>query len=77
MTRSRRPSVRVRVRVWNSPSPNLDPNPNQATVSGQRALGKALEQSVRGLRADWEREVNVLIDGAKTDVDLAVSSARV
>ena len=45
--------------------------------SGQRALGKALEQSVRGLRADWEREVNVLIDGAKTDVDLAVSAARV
>ena len=32
---------------------------------------------MRGLRADWEREVNVLIDGAKTDVDLAVSSARV
>ena len=83
-TRSRRPSVRVRVRVRNSPSPfplTTDPNlhldPNQATVSGQRALGKALEQSVRGLRADWEREVNVLIDGAKTDVDLAVSAARV
>ena len=28
---------------------------------------------MRGLRADWEREVNVLIDGAKTDVDLAVN----
>ena len=28
---------------------------------------------MRLLRADWEREVNVLIDGAKTDVDLAVN----
>ena len=45
----------------------------EATVSSQRALGKALEQSLRGLRADWEREVNDLIDGAKTDVDLAVN----
>ena len=44
----------------------------EATVTGQRAVGKVLDASLRGLREYWEKEVNVLIDGAKTDVDLAV-----
>jgi digalactosyldiacylglycerol synthase len=44
----------------------------EATVSGFKRGGKALEQSVRGLRSEWEREVNVLIDGARQDVDMAV-----
>jgi hypothetical protein len=44
----------------------------EATVSGFKRGSKALEQSVRGLRSEWEREVNVLIDGARQDVDMAV-----
>ena len=39
---------------------------NRLTVPPNDWLGATL-------RADWEREVNDLIDGAKTDVDLAVN----
>ena len=49
-----------------SPPPAIVQSEEQAELQQSHATWAALEQSLRGLRADWEREVNDLIDGAKT-----------